>query len=163
MATRAQIEAKHASKRWWCAGPLVLDQSHRDRATKMYDEALALADEHHDRPGAIAKLRALAGALHAYLQARRYAGLTMEEQRDVLSPEVGDDRLAQLSVKLIRWREGCDEEVTALVQALPYDGRSHSVTCPTCGTVMGYKRPLPDEDRETAVAEALRTLDEVLG
>lgn len=161
MATRAEIEAKHAGKVWRCAGPLALSQARRNLAVKAYDEAVAQIGS-GDKAGGTDRLRALAASLHQYLVAIREPGLTGPEQARLADPATGYEPLALLCVKLIRWHKGCGTDKSALIHALPYDGKEHVVVCPTCGTESRPVRPLPDEDRADAEAVAGAALDEAL-
>lgn len=164
MATRAEIEAKHAGKTWSCAGPLALSQARRDLATKRYDEALALVEKvPADPAGAATALRTLGEALDAYLKEIREPGLTAEQAAALADPATGYQALALLVVGLIRWHRGCGASLTAAMHALPYDGKEHVLVCPTCGTEAKVTRPLPDEDRADTAAAAGATLDEALG
>ena len=164
MATRVEIEAKHAGRTWTCAGPLALSQARRDLACKRYDEALTLAEQPpHDKVAAADALRALVAALHAYLVETRQVALSADEQAEVASSATNAGRLALLAVRLIRWRFGCGASTSAAIHALPYDGKEHTITCAVCGTQGKVTRPIPDEDRRSTEVTAGALLDEALG
>ncbi len=42
-------------------------------------------------------------------------------------------------------REGCGEDLTALLAALPQDGESHAFDCPRCGLAHHATRTPPDD------------------
>ena len=164
MATRVEIEEKHEGRTWSCAGPLVLNQARRDLACKRYDEALAFIEQPpHDRHAAVASLRALATALHGYLAETGSVVLSPDEQAELSDLNTSVDRLALISVRLLRWRQGCGASLSATIHALPYDGKDHLVTCNACGTQGKVTRPLPEEDRQAREAAAGALLDEMLG
>ena len=154
--TRDEIEAKHAERKYWCAGPLRLTREHRDLSAKKFDEALALGAA-VDR---LRALRVLMTSLDAYLhvyegQAVEIDGITSlvyvgapDASGAVvltLDPRIDENCLSSMITRLIRARTHCGAPLD--VHALPYDGRDHAVSCAQCGNVAIVNRPIPEEDK----------------
>jgi hypothetical protein len=145
MATIEQCKAKQP-KVLTCAGAYVIDVEQQKQA---YNKVGVLMDS--DIDGLRTFIKDLNDKICLYTTETfigEYAILTKDDKGGiVVNPAIPLAGLVDVSLRLVRFRKPCNNDQTAELHALPFDGGTYTIKCNKCGTVTTVSRPCADENR----------------